>query len=108
MLRLVLIFAVMVLVFATAETSAQQRTIREEKIGDGVMVTVLPQDAIRALKDPAFVPRAEAETWMHDDEPVIGVVNPASGRARAYSLWHLDRHEIVNDRLGDKPIAVTW
>ena len=43
---------------------------------------------------------------MSDDEPVLGVV---VGRdARAYSLWHLDRHEIVNDTIGKLPIAVTW
>jgi hypothetical protein len=28
--------------------------------------------------------------------------------AKAYSLWQLDHHEIVNDTLGDVPIATTW
>ena len=30
------------------------------------------------------------------------------GQARAYSAWHLDHHEIVNDRIGKTAIAVTW
>jgi hypothetical protein len=30
------------------------------------------------------------------------------GEAKAYSLWHLDAHEIVNDVIGDIPIAVAW
>ena len=88
--------------------NAQRRPMPEEKIGDGVMVTVLSPDAIPALTAPVFASRAEAESLMHDDEPVVGLVDPVSGQAKAYSLWHLDRHEIVNDRLGGKPIAVTW
>lgn len=87
---------------------AQRPTMPEEKIGDGTMVTVLPPDAIPALSQPAFAGRDEAEKWMADDEPVLGLVDPETGKAKAYSLWHLDRHEIVNDRLGGKPIAVTW
>lgn len=87
---------------------AQRRPIEEEKIGDGTMVTVLPKDAIPALTNPVFLSRAEAELLMDDNEPVLGLVDPVTGQAKAYSLWLLDRHEIVNDRLGGKPIAVTW
>lgn len=93
---------------AAIEVGAQRRPITEERIGDGTMVTVLPQDAIPALSNPVFLSRAEAERLMDDNEPVLGLVDPATGQAKAYSLWQLDRHEIVNDRLGDKPIAVTW
>lgn len=85
-----------------------QQPLQEEKIGDGTMVTVLPADKIPALTKPVFVSRAEAEPLMRDDEPVLGLVDPVTRQAKAYSLWHLDRHEIVNDRLGGKPIAVTW
>ena len=76
----------------------------EELQGDPV-VTVLPPDAIPAIDDPEFVPAAKVR-FLQDDEPVLGVVH--EGVAKAYSLWHLDRHEIVNDRLGDTPIAATW
>jgi hypothetical protein len=82
--------------------------MEEERIGDGTMVTVLPQDAIRALTKPVFLSRADADRLMLDDEPVLGLVDPVTGQAKAYSLWHLDQHEIVNDRLGGKPIAITW
>jgi hypothetical protein len=87
---------------------AQNRSLPQEKIGDGTMVTVLGPDAIPALTQPVFVSRQEAEKWMADDEPVLGLLDPVSGQAKAYSLWHLDRHEVVNDQLGGKPIAVTW
>ena len=32
----------------------------------------------------------------------------AEGEAKAYAIPVLDRHELVNDRFGDKPIAVGW
>ena len=101
--RLALVLAVFALPLA-----AQRRQMKEEKIGDGTMVTVLAPDAIPALSHPAFVSRAEAEKWMANDEPVLGLVDPVTKQAKAYSLWHLDRHEIVNDKIGGKPIAVTW
>ena len=76
----------------------------EELQGDPV-VTVLPPDAIASIDDPSFVAAAKVR-FLQDDEPVLGVVH--EGVAKAYSLWHLDRHEIVNDHLGDTPIAATW
>jgi hypothetical protein len=87
---------------------AQAHPPQQGKIGDGTIVTVLAPDAIPALTNPTFVSGREAERLMSDDEPVLGLVDPVTGQAKAYSLWHLDRHEIVNDHLGDKPIAVTW
>ncbi len=94
--------------FAAAGVEAQQRQRVEEKIGDGTMVTVLAPDAIPALSQPVFVGRQEADKWMAADELVLGLVDPVTGQAKAYSLWHLEHHEIVNDRLGGHPIAVTW
>lgn len=87
---------------------AQRRPMQEEKIGDGTMLTVLAPDAIPAVSQPVFASRQEADKWMADEEPVLGLVDAATGQAKAYSLWHLERHEIVNDRLGGKPLAVTW
>jgi hypothetical protein len=73
--------------------------------GDPV-VKLLPHDAIPAVDDPEMVPASEAGEFMRDDEMVLGVFDGV--QARAYSTWHLDRHEIVNDRLGETPIAATW
>lgn len=95
-----------VLLSNVAET--QRRAVQEEKIGDGVLMTVLPKDAIPAIFNPEFVSGSEADAQMRDNEPVLGIVDPVTGEAKAYSLWQLDRHEIVNDRLGGKPVAVTW
>jgi len=91
-----------------AAALAQRPPLKEEKVGDGVLVTVLPPDKIPALTKPVFVSGVEADRQMADDEPVLGLVDPVTGQAKAYSLWHLEHHEIVNDQLGGKPVAVTW
>jgi hypothetical protein len=73
--------------------------------GDPVM-KLLPKDAIASVDEPVMVPVSEGDKFMRDEEMVLGVF--ADGEARAYSTWHLDHHEIVNDRLGETPIAATW
>lgn len=65
---------------------------------------VLPRDAIPAIKNPEFVPSTKAE--LDDRELVIGVT--IQGESRAYSVYLLNHHEIVNDTIGDNAIAVTW
>ncbi len=108
MKKAILKFAVIALFGSARPLCSQDRSLQREKIGDGTMVTVLPPDAIPALNQPVFVKREEADKWMSEDEPVLGLVDPVTGQPKAYSLWHLERHEIVNDRLGGKPVAVTW
>jgi hypothetical protein len=97
------------LVMATSAVGQGRDTSQmEQEVIDGdIMYTVLPPDRIPAIQDPVLVSAEEAGEWMQDDEVVIGVIGPG-GEARAYSAWHLDHHEIVNDRVGDVPIAVIW
>ena len=64
-----------------------------------------PKDGIPAILDPRFIPAQEA-TFLGDDDELIGVVE--NGVAKAYPLRILTWHEVVNDRLGDKPVAVTY
>ena len=68
---------------------------------------VLPPDAILAIYHPEFVSGEQARRIMTDWEQVIGIVGPG-GTAVAYSTWHLDRHEIVDDLVDGLPLAVTW
>jgi len=82
--------------------SAQQM----ERVKGKPMYTVLPFGAIPAIDNPEFVDAKTANRFMHPNEMVIGIVD--GNEARAYSAWHLDRHEIVNDVLHGVPIAVTW
>lgn len=73
---------------------------------DDAIVPVVAEEAIPAIERPSFATAVEASEFMRAEEPVVGVV--VSGQARAYSLWHLDRREIVNDRAGDTPLVVAW
>ena len=70
------------------------------------IITLLPKDAIPAILEPEFLTVAEADEQMQDDELVIGV--SIDGDSRAYSVNMLSRHEIANDVVGGKSVAVTW
>lgn len=64
-----------------------------------------PKDGIPAILDPRFIPASEA-SFLEDQDLVIGV---AEGQiSKAYPLRILTWHEVVNDRLGEKPVAVTY
>jgi hypothetical protein len=65
-----------------------------------------PKDGIPALDDPAFREVA-AEDRLGAREPVI-TLEIEGERPRAYPLRYLTWHEIVNDQIGDHPIAVTF
>jgi carotenoid cleavage dioxygenase-like enzyme len=67
---------------------------------------VLPPDAIPAIHDPEMVPVPDVGEDLDDDDKVIGVV--IDGEARAYPIRVLSAHEIVNDEIHGRPIAVTW
>jgi hypothetical protein len=63
------------------------------------------KDGIPAIDEPRFQPASEVD-WLDEREPVIAVT--AGGETRAYPIQILIRHEIVNDRIGDAPLAVTF
>jgi hypothetical protein len=65
-----------------------------------------PRDGIPSIDDPDFVSTGEASEWVADNEPVI--VLELEGEARAYPLQVLTWHEIVNDKIGDTPVVVTF
>lgn len=79
------------------------------------------KDSIRSIDDPLFVTpddprllrrnskshyRPGERVKTNDDIPVIGYVQ--GGEARAYPVALLDHHELVNDRIGGKPVTVGW
>jgi hypothetical protein len=69
------------------------------------IVTVLPKDAIPAILSPSFE-EGDKASWVGSGDAVIGI--EIEGDSRAYPVATLSRHEIVNDRVGGMPIAVTW
>ena len=65
-----------------------------------------PKDGIPAIDTPQFVTVAD-ETDIPDVEPVV-TVEIEGERPRAYPIRYLTWHEIVNDRIGDIPVSVTF
>lgn len=71
------------------------------------IVTLLAPDAIPSIDTPTFFNSLDdANEVYRDTELVLGI--EIDGDARAYSVPLLSRHEIVNDVVGGKPVAVTW
>lgn len=64
-----------------------------------------PKDGIPALSRPAFI-TAERVDYLQPEDRVIGV--KMGDVMRAYPLAILNYHEIVNDRIGETPFAVTY
>ena len=65
-----------------------------------------PRDGIPPIDRPKPISQAAADEWLLKREPVLAV--EVGGQARAYPLQILVWHEIVNDTLGGRPIAVTY
>lgn len=65
-----------------------------------------PKDGIPSIDDPSFVAPSRASRWLTPQEPVIALEH--KGTAKAYPLQILTFHEIVNDRIGGTPVAVTF
>jgi len=123
--------------FFVAVAWVQIRTVltsqRETRIGDGknvasygfdlagclvdsalIVASGMPRDTLTPLDYPLLMTaaavdslnRAERGKYLVSDDLVIGVV--VAGRARAYPVRVLAWHEIANDTLAGRPIAVTW
>ena len=65
-----------------------------------------PQDGIPSIDNPKFQSVKKADEILHDSEFVLGL--NINGDIRAYPLQILVWHEIVNDMVGGKPVAVTY
>ncbi len=63
------------------------------------------KDGIPSIDDPQFI-AAKDDTTLGDKEPVIRLA--IGDDVRAYPLRVLIWHEIVNDTVGDLPVAVTY
>jgi len=62
---------------------------------------VLERDAIPSVDDPTF-------GTGYDGDPDDTVVVIEADPPRAYPLRYLDFHEVVNDTVDGRPVAVTW
>ncbi len=91
------------LLSAARMLSPSSSALAAEKLPPGVE-QVLPRGDIAAVFAPRYVSADEAA--ILDDAWILGVV--IDGQARAYSLNLLNRHEVVNDRIGGTAFAAVW
>jgi len=85
---------------------AQRNDAIKELIQNHYMHTVLKPGDIPAIFNPSFISIDQSDKYYYPDEPLLIVVDEDS--AKAYSAWHLDHHEVVNDYINGKAITVTW
>jgi hypothetical protein len=84
-------------------------TVEREAVKKGLPRKGHPRDLIPPIDQPAFYgspKEAEKEFGMKAEERILGIV--VGDDARAYPTRILDRHEIANDTVGGKPLAVVW
>ena len=86
----------LILAFVASPAGAQDKP-------DGYQ-QIVPRGRIAAIKNPTYVPAAEAK--LPPSAWVLGVV--IDGQARAYSLNLLNNFEVVNDVIGDTNFAAVW
>jgi hypothetical protein len=65
-----------------------------------------PKDGIPAIDEPSFVRVDEANAWLEPQEPVI--LLRIEDDVKAYPIQIVMWHEIVNDTVGGRPVAVTF
>jgi Protein of unknown function (DUF3179) len=65
-----------------------------------------PRDGIPPVDEPKPTSQSDADEWLSEREPILAV--EVGEDVRAYPLQILVWHEIVNDALGGRPIAVTY
>lgn len=64
------------------------------------------QDGIPSIDQPQFWSAAEGDNFLDPNDLIVGI--SYNGTVRAYSHKILDWHEIVNDEIGDRSVAVTY
>ncbi len=84
------------------KTNTDKRTIDLSELRSGGP----GKDGIPAIHKPKFVSARKNVRWLKPAEPVIALT--VNGQARAYPLQILIWHEMVNDRIADVPVLVTF
>lgn len=78
------------------------------RLRPGDLVLAAEEDAIPAIfaNEDLFVDAEAGSREWNDAEPVVGL--EVNGDARAYPVRLLSNHEIINDVVGGRPVAITW
>ena len=116
----IIIAVVIFFVNSPIETFDSAQNLSSEVSENGIMVTNglkhsvpldkikgggPPRDGIPSIDSPIFA-KATDEQFVSDSDIVIGL--EINGEAKAYPLFILVWHEIVNDNVGGVPVSVTY
>ncbi len=77
-----------------------------EYLGDVPLFPGRPGNSISALRNPAYVNASTASRWLKPGDFVVGI--QIGAEVRAYPAKILNYHEIVNDQVGGRDLAVTY
>jgi hypothetical protein len=110
-LKWMLSLTVVALAFGAPPAVAQREAWRTDMSRHSVPLEEIvsggpPKDGIPALDRPRFTSVSEADTWLSDRDPVV--LFEEGNEAKAYPLQILIWHEIVNDVVGGRPVAITF
>jgi len=83
------------------ETNGVKHNIPLDKIRSGGP----PKDGIPSIDNPVFAEISDSQ-FMSDSDTVIGL--EINGEAKAYPIFILVWHEIINDGVGGTPVAITY
>ena len=97
------ILSLTLLTFTVARLHAEPLT---EADYDAKARQVVPRDHFPVLFDPPMSNVEAADEALEDDELVIGIA--IDGKAKAYPVYVMGVHELVNDTCGEVPIAASW
>jgi hypothetical protein len=87
---------------ATVRAEEEKHTVPFDQIVSGGP----PPDGIPSIDSPKFITANDADKFLGDSDKVVGI--NINGDVRAYPLQILVWHEIVNDKVGGTPVAVTY
>ena len=87
---------------ATVRAEEEKHTVPLDQIVSGGP----PPDGIPSIDSPKFITANDADKFLGDSDKVVGI--NINGDVRAYPLQILVWHEIVNDKVGGTPVAVTY
>lgn len=94
------------LLFITCCSSlAEEAPAKKEPYDPARFVSTEGKVIFVPLNDPKFLKAAEA-SYLEDEDFVLGV--EVDAEARAYPIRFIAFHHVVNDRIGGKPVTLTY
>ena len=99
-------FSALIGLLVASSINAQPREPKKTEVNGHTMYTLLKPGDIPAIFEPVYISIDSAGNYYHDNEPLMVIADGDS--AKAFSTWHLDRHEVVNTYINGKAITVTW